>query len=426
MGPATRESPKNGPDAFIGKSRSITSPDAARSRANVLTLLALAAVLAWRWWAYETPTAIGYDERIYTIYVRSMSEGLDAFQSKVSEFPTDNWLSVGPPPTRVSYLAAGVLAGSVFGGNGIAELAMLSAVCGFASLLVLALLLRRWMSPDLVSLAILLAGTAPLATALSRRALQETFVALFLFLAIWLVDRWVTARRATDYVLACVALAVACLAKESVYFLLPVIALTGCLRSPEPRLEMLLRLVVLCTVSVAIALGVMLWALGGAGMLTDAVRRIAEMPQAIDYAREYQVGAWYRYLVDLLLLAPLAAPLAMLSIAPTTFDGRRRDGTNAMLICLFLGCALLTLSPTLNVRQVLFAESFVHALSVIALVSVVGWTTGGGRLAKFALGAGIAVMLAINISQFHRYFIAGKIYDPVTDSLVRASRLVPK
>lgn len=218
------------------------------------------------------------DERTYSIYGQNWRPG------KKYLWLIKKFLDQEPdiPPTRYGFFAVcSVLTALLRAKDSYKVITWVAAVSGSLTAVV-AFLVTRSLP------ATLLVGSAPLSLLLSRRALQDTFAALTLLLAILAVHTqnvWLLG--------ASVTLAVA--TREALLLYLPALYVawgTATARWCVGAGSLL---------GGVISAGALYYALGGRKLL-EVYRKLR---QSTDYVRRFQSGAPHRVLVDLALMSPV-------------------------------------------------------------------------------------------------------------------------
>lgn len=157
-----------------------------------------------------------------------------------------------------------------------------------------------------------------------------------------------------------------------------------------------------------------------------ALARVLVGSQATNsYLLAHSSGPWFRYLVDLTSVSPVAVVLAMgFSFHYLVSRKGKAGGVEGFLVAFLVGLLAVYSVTIKNVRFVLAAEVLLRALAACAVASVLdAWPRRA-----VAMGLAILVLVAIahDVTLFHRIFIAGAVYDPVTDGILRALEMLPR
>ena len=322
-------------------------------------------------------------------------------------FIDDPAMWVFPNPLRWSYLGATTLFCSL-GGCSYRTLATLSTLAGIA-----AVALTYWLGLQLFErktalFAAALMATSPLQLALGRRALADEFFCAVVLASI--VAMLAAARaspgpfaplrghplplrgRGALGVVWVVVTTLAFAAKEQFLLIYPVILLFWWLR--ERRLRWIWALPPFLFFAVFCLL---------ARDVTSFFRiaRIVTSVMDAPYAAQYQSGPPYRLLIDFLLIAPLVT-IAFIAAAWL----RRREPLVVLAVGILVVHSLLS---SKNLRYVVTADPLMR----LAVASA------------FPRKTFLAVNAAIELTLFYIIFVMNNVYDPVTDTLLRAVKLHP-
>jgi hypothetical protein len=312
------------------------------------------------------------DEKVYSTYAYLWRAG-KKYSEAVENFLSKPGLEI--PPTRYGFFAVSALVnrGRSSWTSCFRPVIWISAVFG-----ALAAPAAYLITADLPSS--LLVASSPLSLILSRKALQDTFTALFVIFALWgvcLENVWVLGA----------SIAGALASREAVLLYLPALFVSWGLKTGHWMNGGL----VLIVATGAATLG--FYGLGGRHLVS--VFRKLRQPTA--YVRRFQSGPLHRLLVDLMLVSPLTvfAALTSWAYAPIWLTG-------------FVGIALMThsLVTPKNVRFLLIVDLAIRMMCAF-IPGPVSW----------------GVLLAGLCADFWVYRAVGKVEDPVTVNLVARSRM---
>ena len=393
------------------------------SSAPLAYLVVAVLALGYRLATFEGAPLKGFDANLYSLFAKTLAEeGIPGIRLLTERAATDETLGKGPLPLRIGYVAAAALTGKLLGGFELQNLAWLSFASGIAGVLLGFALLRAFLGPRWSLLGALLLIASPLATALARAALQDAFFAMLTtgcvlaFHAAWI--------RPKPLALALLgaSLAAALLTKETAAVLyLVFLALGLALRREAPCPP---KLWIPLLAAPLVALLSLLGVTGSLSSLAATYAAYYERQGLIEYARIHQQGPWFRYLADLLLVAPVAFLLAAFGLAASPADASARRGR--ILCALFALPALAALSalPVLNVRFVLPLDVPLRGLAALGIAAISEQihtkNTKNPRWRTAALAAVALLALAADARQFARIFGEAKVYDPVTQALIRS------
>lgn len=355
------------------------------------------------------------DETVYLKYTQTLAAGgMGAYPQIVRMFLDDRGMWVFPNPLRWGYLAITTLASWITGDCSYRILATLSTLAGILSVLLTWWVGRQLLDESSALLGAALVATSPLQLALGRRALPDELLCAAVLASIGALLRAVNAdtpRSRLAWLGAWVAVTTIAIAiKEQLLFLYPVMLFFWWLRRPSIGwrelatwpLPPFLYFAVYC-------------------LLARDVRsffRIAHIITAVmgaPYAEQYQSGPPQRILIDLLAVAPI---VTMIAIGALVAIAMRPDGATPgqrHLLVLAAGILLIhALLSSKNLRYLVPADPLLRLLAG-------SWIAG--RRWTIAL---VAVNAIVELWLFCVIFLTGGVYDPVTDSLLRALHMLPR
>ncbi len=394
-------------------------------RDSVLILIVMAAVVAFRLLTFGPPELNGFDEGVYTHYGEVLGQhGVAGLKAVAARWADDEVLRQGPLPFRVAFIGAGAICCRLVGEFSPFGFALVSFAGGVLLALAGMLLAKRWLNSRAgVVLVGLVCGASPLATGLSRRALQDSGFAALVVLALWSLDRFIEKRQIRDATVLGVVLFLGFLTKESMLFVYPLLLVAYLVRGGHREHDGLGVLLAALALAPVLALGVMVYLAGSLPALLATYSTYSELQHTIPYAKMWQSGPWFRYIVDFLLVSPVVMLLAAVGI--TSSDPFVERGRSLAVSILLLGLAVFSCLPLLNLRIVLFLDTPLRILAVAGIL-VVGQKLGGDSrkgLWTAAVIGGAVVLL--DLVQFRTLFVAGGIYDPVTFNLMQALGFAP-
>ena len=281
--------------------------------------------------------------------------------------------------------------------------------------------MRSWFDLRTASIAMLLCAFSPLATAMGRRALADPLASLLVVTALALFEHARVDPRRRFLVALGAVLTAALLTKEGLCFVWPAFAGVALVHwrqgRPVPR-SLLLPFLAAPIVTIC----VLVFFCGGLGKLGSTYSAYVAASEKIPYANQFQRGAWFRYLVDLVLLNPIPLLSAVAGVvAPSK---RNRDGALVAAGFLLPSLAAFSALSMLNVRFILSADVVCRGLAAVAISRIADWfgRNNPPNAIPITLLAGLA--LVVDVHQFNRIFVQGQVYDPVTAELVRANGFV--
>jgi 4-amino-4-deoxy-L-arabinose transferase-like glycosyltransferase len=390
--------------------------------ALLLGILLLGALVRLR--VHDVKAFSRADETVYLLSAKRLSsEGVAAYPDMVRNYlgNRQNWLY--PPPLRFGYLGAIGLACQVGAECTHRSLAWVSTLAGILALVATFLLVRELVDVPVALAATALSVASPLQLALGRRALSDEVYCAAVLFALWALVRAARAppgailgRYAVSILLSALAVSI----KETAVLLLPA-ALIAVYVLRGKRFDR--RDLVLFVAPALLAYLVFSLLAGSASAAFSLVRAEHAGTVGASYIEQHNSGPAHRLLVDLLMLAPLTSILALASLTLCVFDWRNiTPGLRTVVLVLAFILLVGSILPVKNVRYVVHTDAFIRALAAWLLVARVGPASRFGRLLAGVLGLTCVLNEAV---LFHRIFVAGEVYDPVTDNLTRALEMAP-
>jgi hypothetical protein len=160
---------------------------------------------------------------------------------------------------------------------------------------------------------------------------------------------------------------------------------------------------------------------GSASTVFDVLRAEHAGTKNAPYVTSYNSGPPHRVMVDLFMVAPLTSAFSLSAVAFALFEWKRLSpGLRALVVVLVWTLLVSSLAPVKNLRYAVHGDGLMRALSAWFVVERVLPSFGP----RWALLLGAANALA-ELSIFHRTFIVGGVYDPVTAELTRALSMSP-
>ena len=360
------------------------------------------------------------------VYVRTTAflhqHGWSHYPALVRDYLThpEEWLY--PHPMRWGHFALTTLACAFTTKCEARTLAGLSTAAGILSILLTFLLGRLLLGDDVALIAAALTVTSPLQLAMGRRALQDEVFCASVLLTLWLaaiVVRTTDATRRRRLLLTAASIAATTLTlgvKESSVLLFPGFVLFLFALAPAPRIRSLARIGVLLMVPPLLHAAVTLTLCGGWKTYVELLHVVMTTASSAStpFAQQYSTGPFHRPLFDLVILSPLVMVLAIVAAA----RNRGERGIDALTLfgaATLIVFGLLTLK---NVRYVIPVDPVARLLAASLLASL-------PRRPWLLLGA-IGVIAATELRVFYDLFELADIYDPVTDSLLRALGASPQ
>ena len=389
-----------------------------------LLLIALALVvlggIALRIYPSAGFTGIGYDEQLYREYVNSLSaRGLTSYPDLAESYVERQQKLPAAilPPSRFLYIFTAYLWHQVTGEEALVSLHRVS--CLFSILLFLAAGAFAWrMGGARIALAVLaLMACAPMQLHMSQHALIDGFFAFWATLNLWFL--WENLRQPNNarwLILYTAALALMVITKENALFayvgLLALLGLNRWLRFGTITRPLLL----LTLAGPLLGLVILIALCGSATTFVNIYRLLVSKASVLPYAIATGDGPWYRYLVDLLLASPVIFLLAWGAIFRLKFADKA-----SLYLVGFMAATYLVMCNVrygMNLRYTNMWDLPMRYLAVVCLSDVTA------SLRRRELVIAVAVLCAIDLRQYHIFFVQHDLYELVTAGLLRALQIL--
>jgi Dolichyl-phosphate-mannose-protein mannosyltransferase len=386
-----------------------------------IALVVLAGV-AFRIYPSAGFTGIGYDEQLYREYVNSLSvHGLTSYPD-LAESYVDRQQQLPAailPPSRFLYIFTAYLWHQATGEDALVSLHRVS--CLFSVLLFLVAGAFAWrMGGARIGLAVLaLMACAPMQLHMSQHALIDGFFAFWATLSLWFL--WENLRQPNNarwLILYTAALALMVLTKENALFayvgLLALIGVNRWLRFGTVTRPLLL----LTLAGPLLGLVILIALCGSATTFVNIYRLLVSKASVLPYAIATGDGPWYRYLVDLLLASPLVFLLAWGAIFRLKFADKA-----SLYLLAFMGATYVVMCNVrygMNLRYTNMWDLPMRYLAVVCLSDL----TGSLRRREIAVAIAVIVLCAIDLRQYHIFFVQHNLYELVTGGLLRALQIL--
>jgi Dolichyl-phosphate-mannose-protein mannosyltransferase len=371
-------------------------------------------------------TAVGFDENLYRTYVIALDEvGLPHYPALIDGFVTnqlDPHQQAILPPTRIVYIVGGYFYHHLFGLAPLTALRTLSCHFSILTLLISAVfcwrLTRQW--PFTAALTALVA-CAPTQIHLGQHALIDGVFGFWALLVIWLLwenlkhpdsIRWQFGYGA--------ALTVMVMTKENAFFVfMAVFGILVCNR--WLTFGCVTRRLVLTTFAGATTgFAIVVMAAGGFEQFALVFELLRQKVPVLPYTIHTGGGPWHRYLVDLVLVSPIIAVLAVANVLQARSCG---DSARRYLVAFScLSYAALTAFPDgMNLRYIVMLDMPVRFLAATQLFAL---SANWAQLRRLLLVCTVLVLCAYDLRQHDVLFVKGRLYELVTEGLVRAQGIV--
>ncbi len=375
----------------------------------------------------------GFDENLYCRYVRALEvTGLGNY-AKLSKGYIDAQSELPSailPPTRFFYIYCGYLWHALSGThtNNAAEdeeraidaLHHVSTTFTILTLLLSTVFAARLAGPKVMLGVAALMACAPTQIHMSQHALIDGVFAFWALLAVWLLWENLQAPNHAGWLTAYgVSLIGLVLTKENAAFataaLLAVIIANRWLKFGRVTIRLLLA----TFAAPAIGLLILFALAGGPLQFVQIYQLLVAKAYTLDYAIKFCDGPWYRYLVDLLLVSPLVFLLAIGELFQLN-----REKKTAIYLVTFVAASYLLMSNVKYSLNLRYANMWDMPLRFLAF-SQLATLCAPLRRYKMQVLVGLVVLLCLfELNQYRIFFINYKLYELVSEGLLRAVKIV--
>lgn len=397
-----------------------------RERRALVTALCLVLLFGAFLRIYPTTTirALGIDEKSYAFGLKALTEGgLTAYPSMMRDYvrvqPTLSFAVI--PPTRITFMAGAFLWNKLFGTGLLQSLRDIACLASILGLVVAATFL--WRAVGLASAlgAVALLACAPMQIQLAQRIYIDGVFAFTAVLSLWLLWENLRAPNSTFWLVSyIISLIVMIMTKENAAFVFVGIL---CILSLNRWLKMgtVTSKLVLATAAGAL-IGVigLIVAAGGITTLVQVFQANLTKAYSTGYVIRTGDGPWFRYLLDLIAMSPLAAILALGALARWHFPELVSRFLAVFLIASYALMANLRYGMSLRytamwdlpIRWLAFTQILAIALALPA------------RYRSLFASLAVALVCAIDLHQYFFFFAQNGTYDPTSESILRQLNIV--
>lgn len=355
------------------------------------------------------------DESTYLDFTKTLfAGGLGQYADIVQTFIHDRDMWLFPSPLRWSWIGAAWAFCSLAGHCTFRDLATLSTLSGIASVALTYWIGRELFDSPTALAAAALAATSPLQLALGRRALADEFFCMLVLASIATLLAYLRTSR-TPWLIAFVVFSTLTFgAKEQFLLVYPVILLFWWLRTRTINIKTL----------IVWALPPFLYFAVFCALAHDVtsfftVAHLTTSTIDAEYPEQYQNGPPQRLLIDLMAVAPLVTVAAIAAAGWLVAKARETTRNQRHLFAMIAGI--------LVIHGMLSSKNLRYIVSVDPLLRLLAATFAWTELRdKRWLALAIVVNAAVELLLFRTIFIAGNVYDPVSDDLLRALKMLPR
>lgn len=385
-------------------------------------LVALLGILV-RVYPSSSFTAVGYDEGLYRGYVTDLiTHGITSYPDFAEHYVERQQKLPAAilPPTRFLYIFSAYVWHGVTGADPLVSLHRVS--CLFSILLLFAAGAFAWrLAGPFWALGVFaLMSCAPTQIHMAQHALIDGFFAFWATLCLWFL--WENLRRPNDALRLSIfgaSLALMVMTKENALFAyLGLLALIGMNR--WFRFGTVSRNLLLVTVAGPLAgLVALIFLCGSAETFYLTYRLLVSKASVLPYAIATGDGPWYRYLVDLLLASPVIFLLAWGAIFRLKMENKP-----ALYLLSFMAATYVLMCNVRYGMNLRYTNMWDMPLRYLALGCLADFTRPFIRRREIILPVAVVLLCAIDLRQYHIFFVQHDLYELVTGGLLRALQIL--
>jgi 4-amino-4-deoxy-L-arabinose transferase-like glycosyltransferase len=390
----------------------------------VLILVILSGGIFLRAWPSTGFHRVGYDEGIYSGYVRTaLKEGVWNYPEIIHAYV--QWQKERSdaivPATRIGFLLPASSLAAIGHLDPLTALRCVSLVSSILLLFAAAIIGSRLGGSAHMLLFTALMAVAPLQIHLAQRSLIDGYFAFWAVVCAWFLWESLQNPEQKAWLFAYgVSLFVLVLTKENAAFvfltLLGVLVVFAICRLGRPSLALIL----MSAIAPALAVAVLAGLVGGVREWIAFYSMFIQKSRLLPYPIRFQDGAWYRYLVDFTLLSPCVVALVFGALFQL-----KKESKPEIFWSLFLGASFVVMSSVPYGMSLRFAAYWDFPLRWLAASQVLQLARKFPRIGPaIPRTVVILILAAIDLFQYWRYFVHGGIYDPVSFHLLHASKLI--
>ena len=369
------------------------------------------------------------DEGYYFKFADIIAEkGISAFPPLIKSYAIDTQAHLYPPPSRVGHILLTALWFKIFGASFI-NLAKFSFFCYTLFILACFYFSKKIFSKNISYPFTLLVSSSPLIMAMGKRALMDSNVNLFWALSIWSFIDFLISKKKKKFSIFLLIYSFSIMVKESslalmVFFIAFFLIHKYYFKNSISDLYLLgiifIPLVLVGTFYISL--------LGGIANFISLIKGLLDTHfgsvKLSKYAVLFCSGAWYRYIIDYLLLSPITT-LLFIGYTGYILVSRKWEWkiTYFLLCFLIIFVVFSSLKYSKVVRFVIILDMVINLCSVIMLYELFR-IKNKNKQALWVFISVIAIFF-VNYLNFNYLFCELNIYDPVTYWLLMAKKIIP-
>jgi hypothetical protein len=261
--------------------------------------------------------------------------------------------------------------------------------------------------------------------AISRRALSDSFVALFMTLSIWLfLDIILNKGNIIKKCFFVASFTLSILSKESsVIFLAPFLVYSLVHKFKYQGKIKMSELFFIFASPIALTAFVYLNLSGGFSNILSVARIILTSPATNKYAFLYGSGPWFRYVIDYILLSPWVMLLSLGYIYYLLLNLKNIDSIDTYFLVIMITSFILFNLFTKNLRYIMVLDMPIRLFAVSMMCKLI--QIGNKRLKFIIISIAVLLICVSDFILFNKFFVKKDLYDPTSVYLLKIRRIIP-
>lgn len=354
------------------------------------------------------------DEGYYLRYADEIStHGLTEFRNLFTQYIENKSHWFFPNPLRIGFFLVASAWINIFDKSFFA-LSYLSFLCYLLFIITNFHFCRKHFGEEKAIFLSLLIAFSPLNMGMSRRALADSAVTLFLALSMWLFlemlreDKNFKKKGAFLLIFSFSILMKETCALLIAPFLIFIIAYDI---NTEGKIKS--QNIIFTIFPLVIAFLVYIILSGSLGKTIEVIKIILQSPGSNEYALRYGAGPWFRYIIDFMLLSPctLILSIGYIFCIAKNWDLINWNKLFFLTILLVLFCILNFF--TKNLRYVMILDMPIRLFSIFMIYRLIPEKVND-NLRRIALATIILLICVTDYFTYKNIFVINSVYDPVS------------
>lgn len=373
----------------------------------------------------EQDFAAGADEGHYLTYAKRISEnGIKIYPEIFDEHVKIKENQIWPSPLRVGYFLLAAQWFKFFGSS-LRSLAKLSFICYILFLLLSLYFSKKYFGKGIASLFVLLLAFSPLPMAMAKRALSDSAGNLFAALSIWLFLDFLLEKKLLNFILFEAIYIYSILVREQSVLLICFFSLFFIIYKYAYKVN-IPKIYFPAIIFVPITIVGLAWLISAQSFanVISMIKLTRALPALNQYSALFCRGPWFRYIIDYLLISPLATILALAFIIYALTNREILKDykiTYFLVLFLILYILLSSFDYNKNIRYAITLDIPMRLFTVFMLKEIF-------KKSKFSVDfifISVLFFCFIDYQSFLALFCQKNIYDPVSFTLLKARQFIP-